>query len=79
MKAELLRLVSRGTAVVPDQRAVLDGRGAYLHQDADCLTLAKRKRAFSRALRIGGFVDISEVEQFLASKIIPSVSTRSAG
>lgn len=79
-KANLLRLVGRGATVVPDLRAVLDGRGAYLHQDTDCLTLATRKRAFARALRIDGPVDVTEVMQFLGSTITtPSVSTRSAG
>lgn len=76
----MLRLVSRGATVVLDQRAVLDGRGAYLHRQADCLTLAVRKRAFARALRIGGSVDVSEVERVWAEQYhYQSVATRSAG
>jgi len=32
----------------------MPGRGAHLHLDRRCLDLAERRRAFERALRVGG-------------------------
>jgi predicted RNA-binding protein YlxR (DUF448 family) len=51
-KRALLRVVR-----TPDGDVVLDadqrapGRGAYLHEDAECIRLARRRRALERALR----------------------------
>ena len=60
-KADLLRIVGCGTQAVPDPAAVLAGRGAYLHRRKDCFHLAERRRAFGRALRLAGPVDLSLV------------------
>jgi predicted RNA-binding protein YlxR (DUF448 family) len=38
--------------LVPDPRARLAGRGAWVHPDPVCLDLAVRRRAFVRALRL---------------------------
>ncbi|WP_291526365.1 YlxR family protein [Branchiibius sp. NY16-3462-2] len=54
--------------VVPDIRAVLPGRGAWLHPDADCLSKAIRRRAFGRALRLTQAVDTDAVQQFVADR-----------
>ncbi|MEO7350752.1 MAG: YlxR family protein [Marmoricola sp.] len=62
-KRELLRIVAGKDAedhegsqsgswfVAPDPSGTAPGRGAHLHPTAECLALAERKRAFSRALR----------------------------
>ena len=54
-KADLLRVVlderGAGREVVPDPGGRLPGRGAHLHPTPDCLQLALRRRAFTRALR----------------------------
>ena len=54
-KADLLRVVlddrGAGREVVPDPGGRLPGRGAHLHPTPDCLRLALRRRAFTRALR----------------------------
>jgi predicted RNA-binding protein YlxR (DUF448 family) len=58
-KRELLRIVARTDAggqdatwyALPDPSGTTPGRGAHLHPTAECLALAERKRAFSRALR----------------------------
>ncbi len=49
---ELLRVVARSGALVPDPRRRLPGRGASVHPTPECLHAAVRRRAFPRALRL---------------------------
>ncbi|WP_093940892.1 YlxR family protein [Actinoalloteichus hoggarensis] len=63
--SELLRVVAAAEAVVPDPRRRLSGRGAWLHLDSKCLRLAERRRAFPRALRVPGPLDVSAVRTHL--------------
>ena len=51
---DLLRVVLRSGALVPDPRRRLPGRGASLHPTPECLHAAERRRAFPRALRLPG-------------------------
>ena len=68
-RRDLVRIVaSRGSSdqlirVVPDSGETLPGRGAHLHPDVQCLDQAKRRRAFGRALRVEGALDLSLVEK----------------
>ncbi|NUT41305.1 MAG: YlxR family protein [Thermoactinospora sp.] len=64
-KSELLRLVLVGDHVIPDQRGRLPGRGASLHPRLSCLELAERRRAFPRAFRVQGPVDVTQVRAHL--------------
>ena len=65
-RAQLLRLVLTPSGELDvDARAVRPGRGAWIHPDPECLTLAERRRAASRALRIGGPLDVVRVRRFL--------------
>jgi hypothetical protein len=48
-----VRVVVVEGVLVPDPRARLAGRGAWVHPDPACLDLAVRRRAFARALRSG--------------------------
>jgi len=61
----LLRVVLAGGAVVPDPRAVLPGRGAWLHPE--CLEAAERRKAFTRALRASAGPDLTGLRAFVAS------------
>jgi predicted RNA-binding protein YlxR (DUF448 family) len=54
--------------LVPDPRGRLAGRGAHLHPDPRCLDLAERRRAFGRALRVDGPVDLTQVRAYLAER-----------
>jgi uncharacterized protein len=67
-KSGLLRLVAAGDRLVPDPGARLPGRGAYLHRSRECLELAQRRRAFTRALRAGGPLGAAQVSEYLGSQ-----------
>ena len=58
-------MVARDGVVVVDERRVLAGRGAHLHRDPACLDLAERRRAFPRALRVAGPLDLAAVRDRL--------------
>ncbi|NLG56627.1 MAG: YlxR family protein [Rhodococcus sp.] len=77
LATDLLRIVVvRGDApgnqgpivVTPDLRRRLPGRGAWMHLDPECLSLAERRRAFGRALRVSGQLDLSAVDQLVAAQ-----------
>ncbi|MGH3545608.1 MAG: YlxR family protein [Mycobacteriales bacterium] len=59
-----LTLVNQGGvwSAVPDISRRLPGRGAWLHSSPACLALAERRRAFGRALRHVGTIDIGPVQ-----------------
>ncbi|HZE66531.1 MAG TPA: YlxR family protein [Sporichthyaceae bacterium] len=63
--ADLLRVVVVEGVAVPDPRRRLPGRGASVHPDVECLTLALRRRAFVRALRTTGPLDTTGLEEFV--------------
>ena len=48
-----------GTTVVVDRRGRLPGRGAHVHPDPGCVELAERRKAFPRALRVAGPLDLA--------------------
>ncbi|HEY1918670.1 MAG TPA: YlxR family protein [Streptosporangiaceae bacterium] len=72
-KSELLRLVVAGNEVVPDPRARLTGRGAYLHLSQRCFDRAVQRRVFLRALRAQGPLGTRLLAEYL------SVSAAAAG
>jgi len=67
-KSDLLRVVGRGDSIVPDPRAQLLGRGAYLHLSQACFEQAQRRKAFARALRLPGPIRTTELEDYLARR-----------
>ncbi|WP_375493345.1 YlxR family protein [uncultured Jatrophihabitans sp.] len=56
--------------VVPDVRHRLPGRGAWLHPDLRCVSLAQRRRAFARALRVPA-VDPTPILEYVAQHGAP--------
>ena len=64
-KSDLLRLVVVEGLVTPDPGGRLPGRGASLHPDLGCLEMAERRRAFSRAFRQAGPLDVSVLRAHL--------------
>jgi predicted RNA-binding protein YlxR (DUF448 family) len=77
-KRELLRIVARTDAdgqagswfVSPDPSGTAPGRGAHLHPTTECLALAERRRAFTRALRhdaaVRGALSLERLREHLA-------------
>ncbi|MBN0047878.1 YlxR family protein [Streptomyces actuosus] len=64
-KAELLRIVAIEGECVPDPRGTLPGRGAYVHPVPVCLDQAVRRRAFTRALRVPGALDVMALRRYV--------------
>ena len=66
-RTDLLRVVAVEGVLVPDPPGRRPGRGARLHRDPGCLDLADRRRAFNRALRLPGPLDLSGLRAMLLS------------
>ena len=64
-KTDLLRIVAIKDECVPDPRGTLPGRGAYVHPALVCLDQAVRRRAFTRALRAPGALDIKALRHYV--------------
>ncbi|WP_102191847.1 YlxR family protein [Microbacterium aurantiacum] len=63
-RSALLRVVSQNNILIIDERAVLPGRGAWLHPTQECMDAALRRRAFARALRVSAPLDTQTIEQY---------------
>ena len=74
-KSELLRLAVVDGCLTPDPAGRAPGRGAHLHPDLDCLELAVRRRAFARALRLPGPLDVSVLREFLEAASTTSLNS----
>ena len=55
-KSELIRFVKTKDGVVVDRSGKMDGRGAYVHDRAECKAKAKKKRLLNVAFKS----DVSE-------------------
>ncbi|UJP12263.2 YlxR family protein [Microbacterium elymi] len=64
-RSTLLRVVAVDSHLVPDERAVMPGRGAWVHDTYACLDAALRRRAFVRALRVSSPLDMQTIEKRL--------------
>jgi len=66
-RSALLRVVVIDSELVPDERAVMPGRGAWVHATQQCVGTALTRRAFVRALRVPGPLDTQNLEKWLSS------------
>jgi len=62
-RSTLLRVVSQNDVLILDERAVLPGRGAWVHPTQECMDAALRRRAFGRALRVSTPLDTQTIEK----------------
>lgn len=64
-RSDLVRMVvdrhAAAPTVVVDPRAVLPGRGVWLHPQTDCLDRAETRRAIQRGLRVTPSLPIDQV------------------
>ena len=51
ISSELLRVVLVEGQLLPDPKAIQNGRGAWIHSSSDCLKLAVDRKAFGRAFK----------------------------
>src|ERR1700747_923237 len=72
VKSSLLRLVAVGDVIQPDPRARLPGPGGFLHPSLACLELARRRRAFPRALRSAGSLSFALLAEYLCHAESPA-------
>ncbi|WP_366181397.1 YlxR family protein [Actinomyces timonensis] len=72
-RSQLLRLALTASGeLAVDARALMPGRGAWIHVDPACLDLAERRRALGRALRAEGPLDAAPARDWLAAHAAPS-------
>lgn len=64
-RGELLRVVLIDGQLQVDERAVLQGRGAWVHPTVKCLKQAVSRGAFARALRASGSPGVAHLENRL--------------
>lgn len=76
LKEDLLRLVFAGGSLLVDVNRVLPSRGAWLHLDPECLALAKRSRAFKRALRLEFDPDTGELDKYISNRGITAMDKK---
>ncbi|MFJ2605913.1 YlxR family protein [Streptomyces sp. NPDC091279] len=74
-KQDLLRIVEIEGECVPDHRGTLPGRGAYVHLALVCLDQAVRRRAFPRALRAPGTLDIKALRRYVEQATVAEEAT----
>jgi uncharacterized protein len=68
-RSSLVRFVARDSELVVDEKAVLPGRGAWLHPTLDCFHTAIKRRAFGRALRVQGQLESTNAETKLNGRV----------
>ena len=50
-KRAMVRIVARPGGAVVDLSGHAEGRGAYLHNDAGCVEIARKRKALERSLK----------------------------
>ncbi|MGW7679936.1 YlxR family protein [Kribbella sp. NPDC054772] len=66
--ADLLRMTVSGGLVLPDPDRRAPGRGAHLHPATKCFDLAVRRKAFPRAFRLTGPLDVTGLQDYVAQR-----------
>jgi predicted RNA-binding protein YlxR (DUF448 family) len=72
--SDLLRMTVSGGRVLPDPGHRAPGRGAHLHPATGCLDLAERRKAFPRAFKVPGPLDLSLVREHIEQQEYSSTS-----
>ena len=67
-QTKLIRVVLVDGKVILDQTKTAPGRGAYLHQDSECINNAVTRKSFYRALKAQGNLDVTQVIDLVSNK-----------
>ncbi|WP_245614351.1 YlxR family protein [Actinokineospora inagensis] len=70
---ELLRVVHVDGRAIPDPRRRMPGRGAWLHPDPECLAKAEKRRAFPRAFRVQGVLDVAGLRSAVEAAVVGGI------
>ena len=62
---DLLRLIVLNGSVEPDPNARQSGRGAWLHPNSACFKLAVERKAFGRAFRFAGQIQVTALSKYV--------------
>jgi uncharacterized protein len=62
---DLLRVIELNGSVEPDPKANKPGRGAWLHTNSACLKLAVERKAFGRAFRFAGQIQVTALTKYV--------------
>jgi predicted RNA-binding protein YlxR (DUF448 family) len=63
----LVRVVEASGKAVVDRSASLPGRGAWVHPTSECVETSLKRKAFGRALRADGALDVSSLAEAIAA------------
>ncbi|WP_250544010.1 YlxR family protein [Canibacter zhuwentaonis] len=64
-RQSLLRVVFAEHKLICDDSGICPGRGSWVHENAECLSKALSRRAFTRALKVSADTDTSAIENRL--------------
>ena len=67
-----MRVVEVSGKAVVDRSASLPGRGAWVHSTPECVEISLKRKAFGRALRADGALDVSALGQQLHEQTPPT-------
>ncbi|MFC9692655.1 YlxR family protein [Kribbella sp. NPDC056951] len=72
---DLLRMTVSGGLVLPDPARRAPGRGAHLHPTIECFELAVRRKAFPRAFKVQGALEVTGLREHIAQRDNQDVHT----
>ena len=58
-KNKLIRIIQKNGDLIIDHKNLLGSRGANLHQSLECLNWAIKTKAFHKALKLSGALNLS--------------------
>lgn len=68
LQTKLIRVVLSDGKALLDQTKTAPGRGAYLHQDSDCINTAVTRKMLARALKAPSNLDVTDVFEQISNK-----------
>jgi hypothetical protein len=67
-QTKLIRVVLSDNQVILDLTQTAAGRGAYLHQDLECINLAVTRKVLNRALKAPSNLDVTDLVEQISTK-----------